>query len=162
MNNQVKGQVVGKLESLAKQAGCALTIAPEESRRWLAKNSGLSADIVDFLSSSWPDDTLYFGPYRLDTLSDISDSERSKLAFAGGFFYIGATGNGDLLVIRQGSGGLEECEIGLISHEELWDEQSDLGTIYAPICRGFMNLLDAAETDRLPRDYCDAQQKLNT
>lgn len=160
MNKQPKEVISDKLKALAKEAECPLMMAPDETRKWLAKSSGLSDDIVDFMSSSWPGDTFYFGPYRLDTLSDISDSERAKIAFAGGFFYIGAAGNGDLLVIRRASGGLADCDIGLISHEELWEKERNLGSIYEPICRGFKELIERSETeDSLPLDYYDAKER---
>lgn len=160
MNRETKEQIATKLLRLAQEAGCRLSEAPAESRKWLEKKSGLSQEIIDLLTTSWPDDTLYFGSYRLDTLSDISDSERARIAFGGGFFYIGAAGNGDLLVVRRASGGLEECEIGLMSHEEIWEKESKLDSIYEPICRGFKELFDKAETeDLLPLDYYDARNR---
>ena len=152
--------LVEKLAILAEESGCKLTKSPAQTRHWLESNSRLPHDIVEFLATSWPDNTVYFGPYRLDELSHISESERAKIAFAGGFFYIGAAGNGDLLVIRPQSGGLEDCEIGLISHEELWEKESNLKSIYEPICRGFKALLAKAEIeDVLPLDYYDAKER---
>ena len=73
---------------------------------------------------------------------------------------IGGAGNGDLLVVRRRPDTLDECEIGLISHDELCDKQSALELIYEPVCRGFLTLLnDAQLEDILPIDFYDARER---
>lgn len=152
-------QIVDRLRRLSDKSGSRLAAAPSATQKWLREDSRLPPELVGILSQSWPSEDVSLGVYDLWSLDHLSDSERAKIAFKGGYFLIGGAGNGDLLVVRRHPDPIEECEIGLISHEEIWDKESDLGSIYAPICRGFMTLLDAAEADRLPLDFYDARQK---
>lgn len=151
-------EIVESLEALASETGCVLTAAPQATRNWLVAHSGLPADLVEILGQSWPDRTMWIGNYDLWTLDDLSGSEPSQIAFKGGYFMIGGAGNGDLLVVKRDSERIEDCEIGLISHEGLWEKEKQLGQIYAPICRGFQNLLRNAPIEgRLPLDFYEAR-----
>ncbi|MBX3426399.1 MAG: hypothetical protein KF688_12025 [Pirellulales bacterium] len=154
-------QIVDRLQRLSDESGCRLTAAPSATQQWLREDSRLPPELVDILSESWPSEDVSLGGYELWSLDHRSDSERAKIAFKGGYFLIGSAGNGDLLVVQRHPDAIEECEIGLISHEEMWDKGSALGSVYVPICRGFTTLLDAAEADRLPLDFYDARQKHN-
>lgn len=156
-------EVEHRLQALARRSGGSLSTAPEATQQWLRLNSRLPSDFVHILAHSWPSEDLSLGVYDLWSLDHFSESERAKIAFNGGFFLIGCARNGDLLVIRRRLDTMEECEIGLISHEELWEKESDLESIYQPICRGFMTLLSEAEQEnRLPLDFYAARERNNT
>ena len=149
-----------KLQALVQEAGGRLVRTPAASAAWLRMNSGLGEDLIELMCAAWPSETLQLGPYCLDTLADMSDSERSEAAYRGGFFCIGSSGNGDLLVINRGSGGIVDCEVGLISHEVFWDHESRLSEIYEPICKGLTSLLTRSRNDEdLPYDYFHAKER---
>jgi hypothetical protein len=152
-------QIAGRLRRLADKSGIQLSAAPPATQKWLHEDSRLPPELVGILSQSWPSEDVALGAYDLWSLEHLSDSDRAKIAFKGGYFMIGGAGNGDLLVVCRHPGSIAECEVGLISHEEFWDKQSALGSIYVPICRGFMTLLEGAEGGRLPLDFFDALQK---
>jgi hypothetical protein len=151
-------EITDCLQRLAAEQGVKLGKAPPESQEWLKRNAHLPSELISVLCHSWPEEFLCFGPYHLDALADISDSEVAKREFGAGFFEIGAAGNGDSLVVRRGPANIDDCEIGLISHEEIWDESLPVESIYEPICRGLMTLLRQAEMeDALPPDYFEAK-----
>jgi hypothetical protein len=153
-------EIVESLKAIANETGCKLTAAPQPTQKWLADHSRLPVELVDILCHSWPDRALGIGNYDLYTLEDLSESDRSKIAFKGGYFVIGAAGNGDLLVVKRCSKCIEDCEIGLISHEELWENEENLDQIYEPVCRGFQNLLINAQIEgRLPMDFYEARNR---
>jgi hypothetical protein len=152
-------QIVNHLQKLTDKSGSQLSEAPEASQKWLFEHSHLPQELVGILSQSWPREDLSLGVYDLWSLDHLSDSERAKIAFKGGFFLIGGAGNGDLLVVRRCPATIENCEIGLISHEELCEQESALEGIYAPICWGFMTFLNAANEGKLPVDFYDARQR---
>lgn len=155
-------KIVDHLQKLTAKTGNRLSAAPAATQKWLQENSRLSEELVGILSLSWPMEDLSIGVYDLWSLDHLSESERAKIAFKGGFFLIGGAGNGDLLVVRRRPALIADCEIGLISHEELWEKEAVLEGIYQPVCRGFMTLLDEAGLEnRLPLDYYDARARNN-
>lgn len=119
--------------------------------------------IIHILSHAWPSEDCYLGIYDLWHLQHLSESERAKTAFNGGFFMIGSAGNGDLLVIPRRPDPIEECEIGLISHEGIWEDEIVWNSIYEPVCRGFLALLKNAGLEGgLPLDFHAARKKNKT
>jgi len=103
---------------------------------------------------------MWIGVYDLWTREDLSDSDRAKIAFDGGYFMIGGAGNGDLLVVKRHPDRIDNCEIGLISHEDLWEKEKELNTIYEPVCRGFLNLIKNAQIEgAFPLDFYEARKR---
>jgi hypothetical protein len=148
------------LQKLARETGCKLKEAPSTTKKWLAMNSNLPSGLAEILSTSWPNQTMWIGCYHLWSLKDLSESDRSRTAFAGGYFMIGGAGNGDLLVVKRQPDTLENCEIGLISHEELSENKTQLHSIYEPVCQGFLNLLQTARIEgALPLDFYEARKR---
>jgi hypothetical protein len=155
-------KIIDRLRTLTDRAGIRLSAAPAASQMWLQESSHLPSELVGILSHSWPSEDISLGVYELWSLDHLSESERAKIAFKGGFFLIGSAGNGDLLVVRRQPVPIDECEVGLISHEKLWEKGSYLESIYVPICRGFMVLLNGADLENgLPPDFYEARNRNN-
>ena len=156
----LRHEIIETFQALANKNGCKLAEAPTATQKWLSGMQGLHPDVIEILSHSWPDQTMRIGAYDLWTCKDLSDSERAKLAIEAGYFMIGGAGNGDLLVLKRQPDTVENCEIGLISHEELWEKKSQLDTIYEPVCRGFLNLLKSAQVEgAFPLDFYESRRR---
>jgi hypothetical protein len=98
------------------------------------------------------------GCYILYSVEEsLADKDLPKLIVAN-MLPIGYAANGDPLVLCFNQEG---CAIGLVSHDQFWEEGADLKTAYAEVTASIDEFLwRAAEGRYLPVDYYAASELL--
>lgn len=76
-------------------------------------------DLKRLLQWSWTTSGGQVGPYFLDSVNSIPDNYDYERLMLHHLIPVGHAANGDILVIRFED---EHCRIGLVSHDELWEE----------------------------------------
>ena len=98
------------------------------------------------------------GGYTLYSVEESLANEDLGRLLATGMLPIGYAANGDPLVLRFDE---ERCEVGLVSHDRLWEEGSDPKECYAEVTGSIEEFLwRAAEGRYLPIDYYAASELL--
>jgi hypothetical protein len=94
------------------------------------------------------------GPYTLYPVHEILKDEYFEQLFKFAMLPIGYAMNGDILVIRfQGEG----CCVGLVSHDQLWEGETDPDAAFVEIVGSVEEYLwRSVERRYLPTDYYSA------
>jgi len=110
------------------------------------------------LQWSWTNRGGEVGGYTLYSVEESLAHEDLQKLFAARMFPIGYAANGDPLVLCFTE---EQCVVGLVSHDRLWEEESDPKAAYAEVTRSIDEFLwRAAEGRYLPVDYYAASELL--
>ena len=121
-----------------------------ETRRF--EEMPLPTDVKRVLQRCWPNRGAEVGGYNLYTPKEILDSDDQPRLLAVGMLQIGFARNGDLLVLCFTE---DECAVGLVSHDELWEElDGDPKEMYVEVTGSIDEYLwKAAEGRFLPVDF---------
>lgn len=115
-------------------------------------------DLKRMLQWSWINHGADVGKYRLYSVEESLASEDLPKLITAGLFSVGCARNGDPLVFRFNE---NECAVGLLSHELLWEEDSDPKEAYIEVTRSIEEFLwRTVEGRYLPIDYHAALELL--
>lgn len=148
------------LRHLAKKANTTLITAEGEVAVALKPYSKeLPVDFHRVLTTSWPAESMAAPPYELFSLSEIVNDDSTEPLAKKGFFQIGRTGNGDMLVLRLGNKWAYETPVCLVSHELYFSEDTPLDQCVVEVSESFSEFLYRAVEERyLPIDFFCAQE----
>lgn len=116
----------------------------------------LPMDVKRLLQWRWPVARVTVGPYTLSPAHDILKHDDLERLLAAHMVPVGDARNGDIVVIR-----FSETweEIGLVSHDDLWEGESSPDEAYVVVCRSVDEFLYRASEDKyLPRDSFAADE----
>ena len=116
----------------------------------------LPMDVKRLLQWRWPLSHAVVGPYSLYPAEHVTTIEDLDRFLKSSMVPIGAARNGDILVILFDE---RHEEIGLVSHDELWEGEGPPSDCFVPVCRSVDEYLWRVSEGRyLPRDFFAARE----
>lgn len=108
-------------------------------------------DLKRLLQWYWTTSGGQVGPYTLYSVNEISANDDYDQLLKHQMIPIGYAANGDILVIRFVD---ENCDVGLVSHDEFWEDRGDPTQAYAEVTPSIDEYLwRVAESRYLPIDF---------
>ena len=128
---------------------------PEGVKRAL-EEMPLPIDLKRLLQWYWPNQPGKIGPYYIYSIKECLEKEDLSILMQSNMLQIGCAINGDPLVLCFNE---ERCAVGLISHDEFWENHTDPEESYAELTGSIDELLWlAAEKRYLPIDFYAASE----
>ncbi len=145
------------MRHLSRAGGFPIDHAPRPLEQRLEQLS-LPKDVKRLLQWQWPRVPVVFGPYDIAPVEAVLAHDDLSRLLAAQMVPVGGARNGDILVIR--SSGPDQAEVGLVSHDELWEKQAlDPLAAYTPVATTVEAFLYAvAQGHFLPRDSYSARE----
>ena len=140
-------------------SGGALQVGPcpKEANRTL-EEMPLPLDVKRVLQWYWMNSGGEIGGYSLYSVEESLANEDLPSLIAANMFPIGCAANGDPLVLCFNE---ERCAVGLVSHDQFWEDGTDPKAAYAEVTATIDEFLwRAAEGRYLPIDYYAASELL--
>jgi hypothetical protein len=123
----------------------------DEKTTAILENLAIPIDLKRLLQWDWTTSGGQLGPYVLCSVNKIPATHDYDQLLKFKMIPIGDTANGDILVIRIVD---EDCAVGLISHDEFWEGESDPVQAYAEVTPSIDEYLwRVAESKYLPIDF---------
>ncbi|HKO96545.1 MAG TPA: hypothetical protein VJU86_06125 [Pyrinomonadaceae bacterium] len=130
---------------------------PNEAKRTL-EEMALPLGLKRVLQGYWTNSGGKIGGYTFYSVEESLANQDLSSLMAANMFPIGYAANGDPLVLCFND---EKCAIGLVSHDQFWEENTDPNTAYAEVTASIDELLwRAAEGRYLLVDYYAASELL--
>ncbi len=118
----------------------------------------LPLELKRVLQWYWTNSGGEIGGYTIHSVEESLANEDLPRLIGANMLPIGYASNGDPLVLCFSE---ETCAVGLVSHDQFWEESSDPGTAYAEVTGSIDEFLwRAAERRYLPVDYYAASELL--
>lgn len=147
--------VIDLFGHLSRQLQFQVEHVPRDVEAQLEKLA-LPLDVKRLLQWRWPRASVTIGPYTLLPAEDILSSDDLERLIASHMVPVGYARNGDILVIRFGN---NQEEVGLVSHDDLWERQGSAEEAYVVVCPSVEEYLyRASEGHYLPRDSFAAEE----
>ncbi len=128
---------------------------PEAAKRTL-EGMPLPMGLKRTLQWCWTNRGGAIGGYTLYSVEESMANDDLPKLIAAGMLPIGYAANGDPLVLSFSG---EECAVGLVSHDQFWDEDGDPTEAYVEVTGTIDEFLwRAAEGRYLPIDYYAASE----
>jgi hypothetical protein len=130
---------------------------PKEANRTL-EEMPLPLGLKRVLQWYWTNSGGEIGGYTFYSVEESLATKDLPSLMAANMFPFGSAANGDPLVLCFNE---ERCAIGLVSHDQFWEEDADPKAAYAEVTASIDELLwRAAEGRYLPVDYYAASELL--
>ncbi len=147
--------IIDLMQHLGGQLKFVVNHAPLDVEREL-ESLAVPMDVKRLLQWHWPRTSVAVGPYTLIPAEQILTSHDLDGLLAGSMVPVGYAVNGDILVLRFVDG---RDEIGLVSHDKLWEEEASAAEAYVGVCRSVDDYLYRVSEGRyLPRDAFAAEE----
>ena len=126
----------------------------DEGTTRLLEHLEIPLDLKRTLQWYWTTSGGAVGAYTLNSVNSVLTDSDFPALFQCGMIPIGFASNGDILVIRIKD---DNCEIGLVSHDQFWEDECDSENAYVEVAPTIEEYLwRAVEGRYLPRNYYSA------
>ncbi len=147
--------IVDLLHHLDSKGSLGIGNADEKTTAIL-ENLTIPIDLKRLLQWCWTTSGGQVGPYVLYSVNEIPATHDYDQLLTCKMIPIGDAANGDILVIRFVD---EDCAVGLVSHDQLWEGESDPVQAYVEVTPCIDEYLwRVAESRYLPIDFYAASE----